>query len=90
MKWPRVTLRGILWATFWAAVCLASWILDYKPADQNPALLFAIFAIRLLSPFVAIGALVGHSLKGLAVGIILTVIYAIAFALMANLGWIEF
>lgn len=92
VKVPRLQfrLRGLLCAMFWASVAFAAWTLDYKPADQNLPLMFTIMAVRFLSPFVAVGALVGRSLYGLLIGILIIGGYAIWFAIAVNIGWLRF
>jgi hypothetical protein len=65
MRLPRIqfTIRGILWATFWMAVCFASWI-SFEPLANAPGsprivgygLMFFIFG----GPFLALGALFGR------------------------------
>jgi hypothetical protein len=62
----QIKLSAILWATFWIGVCLASFSIDYQ-GDLPIRLL--IFAARVFSPFVAIGALFDQPWAELAVGI---------------------
>ena len=78
----QFTIRNILWATFWVTVSCISWI-DYKPADQNPPLMFAMIAGRIVVPFIAVGALFGHAFLGFLVCFVLLGGYAL-------LGWIIF
>ena len=91
VKVPRFQfrLRGLLCAMLWASVAFAAWTLDNELVHQYLPLYIALMAVRILSPFVAIGALVGRSLYGLAIGILIIGGYAIWFAIAANSGWIR-
>ena len=67
----QFTIRGLLWATFWVAVCGAAWTLDLRGFDKwYPVQQAAIIVALLLTPFMAIGALFGGPLVGLLVGVV--------------------
>ena len=92
LRWYQFTLRRILGAIFWFAVCaglatLSQW---YKAPEQNPPLLIGIIATIYLSPFVAVGTLFGHPFRGLAVGVLLGGGYVLAVYIAIENGWIGF
>lgn len=69
---PQFNTRGMLLATFWMAVCCASFAmvarmhrLRISSPLENILTLLMMFA-----PFVAIGALFGRSLLGAVVGVV--------------------
>ena len=89
IKWPRIKLSGVLWATFWTAVWGLFWI-DYKPADQNPPLLIALIAGLLICPFIAVGALFGYAKRGFIVALVLVGGYALIMGIAVGMEWIHF
>lgn len=69
----QFTIRGLLWATFWAAVSAGAWtlairhMLSSEDAVGLGILVLALFT-GIFSPFVAVGALFGRPLMGFKVG----------------------
>jgi hypothetical protein len=71
--WPRrFTMRGILAAVAWLALCFGSLATLYRrplePGDDWIELLLLVTFI--VSPFAAIGALYGRIWQGLLIGVI--------------------
>ena len=71
----QFTIRGLLWATFWAAVSLAAWPLYFQyrwpmtPMWALEGLPKALsFILCVSSPFTAIGALFNQGFRGFLVG----------------------
>ena len=61
----------MLWATFWVAACCSSWALAaFEIKVQNPSLTMTFVSLGLLTPFIAIGALLGRTTWGLLAGAI--------------------
>ena len=89
-KWFQIKLSGILRATFCMSICVAAWMLDYKPADQIPLLFLSIVAVKVLMPFVAIGVLFGRPWTGLIVGIALVGAYVAVWSAAVHHGLIQF
>lgn len=89
-NWYQIKLSRILWATFWMGVCFGAFALDYKPADQNPPLLFLILSVAVLSPFLAVGALFGSPWTGLLIGIVLVGAYVAVVSLAINFRLVSF
>lgn len=91
-RWYQFSLQAIFGATFWIAVCFGCIQLSrfWKYPDQHIELVVAIAAGIYVSPFVAVGTLFGHPLRGLAVGIALVGGLALAVAIGINAGWIPF
>jgi hypothetical protein len=92
LRWYQFTLRRILGAVFWFALCvglaaLSQWC---KAPDQKPPLLIGIIATIYLSPFVAVGTLFGHPFRGPAAGVILGGGYVPAVYIALENGWIGF
>ncbi len=66
-------LRNVLWATFWVSVsCTAFYVLsgpDLRiPNKSALAVEFSLIFVGLWAPLVAIGALLGHTVRYMAVG----------------------
>ena len=89
MTTPRFqfTIRGMLWATFWAAVSAAAWKVfgdhDWWPGYEHislPALL-----IGLASPFAAVGALFGRTRLGIGTGAIVAMMIFLAQIVLIGL-----
>jgi hypothetical protein len=91
-RWYQFSIRGILGATFWIAICLGcvELLRWWKAPDQHIELVVAIGAGVYLSPFIAIGTLFGHPLRGLVVGVVLVGGYVLAIAIGIFIGWIPF
>ena len=89
IRWPRIKLSGVLWATFWTAVWGLFWI-DYKPADHNPPLLFALIAGLLICPFIAFGALFRYAKWGFIAALVLVGGYALIMGIAVGMEWIHF
>lgn len=83
MEKPRFqfTIRGMLWATFWAAIGFATY--RFMPAEIKsvnplmPGILIFIFAA---TPCFALGSLLGRSEFGLWAGVLAAIVaYGFAF-----------
>ena len=77
----QITLRGILLATFWMAICCGGFVADRSIPPRwefrGPEMLFhvqkdAIFYIFAVSPFIAVGVLLGRAMAGAIIGIMAT------------------
>ncbi len=89
-RWFQFTISRILWATFWMGVSFGSWVVLSRTVGPSDAVGFATTAGVLLGPFVAVGALFGRPLVGLAVGMALVGAYALAVYVAINNGWVSF
>jgi hypothetical protein len=90
MKPPQFSLAGILWATFWMAICFVAWATNPPEwSIQGPHqgwVFFAFVGLRFITIPTAIGALFGRTLRGLLVGTALYVGLAVLmiFALLVG------
>jgi hypothetical protein len=95
MRHFQFTIRGLLWATFWATVSFAAWAafadmmrrarleMLERANYEGIGILFGL--IGLTTPFIAIGALFGRAKLGFAVGVPTAVIvFAIYMIRMAD------
>jgi hypothetical protein len=89
-RWFQFSTRRIIWATFWMALCFGAAVLDDKSADPGSQRLIVKLCVIILSPFVAVGALIGRPLVGLIVGVVLVGGYALAVYVAIDNGWISF
>lgn len=69
----QITMRGILLATFWMAICFACWACMSRQVVTNGFMVFVATCLYIGSPFIAAGALVGRTANGLfvALGVVL-------------------
>ena len=69
MTSPRFqfTIRGLMWATFWAAVSMGAWSIIANSDNTLVAFVFILPAV--LAPFMSIGALFSRTVDGLLCGI---------------------
>jgi hypothetical protein len=70
----QISLKGILWATYWIAVCIVAWRARHPwrgPGEPGYWFYFATMSFRFVPIPTAIGALFGHPWRGAAVGIAL-------------------
>ena len=81
----QIKLSGMLWATFWLGVCLASFSVDYQ---GDPSICILLFSAKLFSPFVAIGALFDQAWAELAVGAAVAGAYLAVWSATVNGGLI--
>jgi hypothetical protein len=88
-RWYQFTIKRILWATFWMAICFAAAIRHHsgKGPDDLSGFIASV-AVIALSPFVAAGSLFGRPFVGLLVGIILVGGYVLAVYIAIENGWI--
>jgi len=85
----QFTIRGLLWATFWVAVCAGAWTLAlrYMIHSEDPvglSILVAALAAGLFTPGLAIGAFFGKARTGfkinaLILGLAAAALLAVAF-----------
>lgn len=83
----QFTLRGILWATFWAAVSMGAWacFAQSLPLDGHSAWpLIASYFAGLAFACSAIGALFRRTVGGLVAGLVLA---GIAFPIVFFILW---
>jgi hypothetical protein len=76
----QITLRGLIWATFWAAVCFGSLVelaREITIGGDYPLGLPVIW-LAVASPFIAIGVLFGKTKLGVRVGIGLALAVTVA------------
>jgi hypothetical protein len=94
--WYQFTLARILGATFWMGVCFGLVALGNsspeikQTIETSGALFVCVIAATVLSPFIAIGTLLGRPFRGLLVGIVLVGGYALAVYIAIDNGWIGF
>ena len=73
MKWPRFqfALKGILLATFWMAVCFSAYamVINMHRLRVSSPYEVPLTLVMMVTPFVAVGALFGRTLLGVAIGI---------------------
>ena len=70
----QISLKGILWAAYWVAVCVVAWRARYRWSGlDNWWFQFAATSFRFFPVPTAIGALLGHPWRGAAIGIALYV-----------------
>ena len=90
----QISLKGILWAAFWMAVCVVAWRARH-PSDEPRWLNFITISFRFFPIPTAIGTLFGHPWRGAAVGIALyasfvllvrLLIYVLAGSRFGNFG----
>lgn len=67
------SLRRLLWATIWAAACVAAWMVHDPAWEPKPS--WSLYFLKLLGAFVAMGAFFGRPIKGALIGIVLLVAY---------------
>jgi hypothetical protein len=80
-------LQQILWATFWVAVWGVSFRLfngAVSPAMMADETVFALLILLVAAPFAGIGALFGRTLKGVALGLVVS-----AGSIAALLAWVK-
>ena len=70
---PQISLKGILWAAYWVAVCVVAWRAKYRWSGLNDWFYFATMSFRFFPIPTAFGALIGYPWRGAAVGIALYV-----------------
>lgn len=74
-RWYQFTLRRILGATGWTAVWCCSLALRGNLPANGPfhvQVVFSLLGVFWLAPFVAVGTLIGHPYRALAIGVLLS------------------
>ena len=78
-RWYQFTLRRILLATAWAAVwcdTIAFFMRGNLPSQGalHTTIWLSLLGVLFLAPFLAVGTLVGHPYRALAMGVLLSVL----------------
>ena len=95
-RWYQFTLARIIGATFWMGVCFGLLAIGEsspeikQTIETSGAPFVSVIASAVLSPFIAIGTLLGYPFRGLLVGIVLVGGYALAVYVAIDNGWIGF
>jgi hypothetical protein len=82
----QVSLKGILWAAYWVAVCVVAWRAKH-PTDEARWVSFITISFCYFPIPTAIGALFGHPWRGTAVGIALYVGLTFLLTIMVYLDF---
>lgn len=72
----QFTIRGMLWATFWAAVSMASWAVWFR-SERPSSEMFAFVFLGIVSPALAIAPLVSRNKLAICVAIEIWVVLAL-------------
>ena len=81
-RWYQFSVSGILWATFWMAICFGA-LASYGWYEfENPLPVLTVIVLVGLCPFVSAGVLFGRPLAGLVTGIVVVGAYTAFVAIM--------
>jgi hypothetical protein len=80
----QVSLKGILWAAYWVAVCVVAWRAKH-PSDEPRWLSFITASFCFFPIPTAIGALFGRPWRGAVVGIGLYVGFLVLLWLLVHI-----